>query len=259
MLEVASPLSLRKFAVSPVPTLNKPKLWNRLAPRLVPPVMSHVPPTHGAFIEPLSVVPRPLDVILVVCARPTPGSAKSPSKATAPATPGRRRLSDLAVIPSPPRSLSEISISISFKYRRLPFPPHRVRPLLKNQKPRSEGIPPLNSSGVVELAQPVCSRSRRRRESRHLNVVIPAPRVRSHRCQPSMCSFRHWCLRWCAPTFVLPWVVCLVNLHNQTVFRWPIAARRGDRRETTRSWSLDLLKLHGPVGLHVGFGVPPPP
>ena len=61
ILVVARPVSLKKFAVSPVPTLKRPKLWNRLEPFLVPPVRLCVVPAW------LMLVPRfPLGVIAVV-------------------------------------------------------------------------------------------------------------------------------------------------------------------------------------------------
>ena len=40
-----APVVLLKFAMSPVPTLKSPKLWNRLLPARVPPVMSTVLPS----------------------------------------------------------------------------------------------------------------------------------------------------------------------------------------------------------------------
>ena len=59
---VGNPVLLEKFAVSPVPTLKLPKLWNRLPPLLgrVPPVIVVVVP----LVE--TLVPNPEDVILVV-------------------------------------------------------------------------------------------------------------------------------------------------------------------------------------------------
>src|SRR4029434_4283141 len=53
MFATPAPVVLLKFAMSPVPTLNKPKLWNRLPPARVPPVMSNELPAW------LTAVPRP--------------------------------------------------------------------------------------------------------------------------------------------------------------------------------------------------------
>ena len=39
MFVVAAPVVLLKFAMSPAPTLKRPKLWNRLLPARLPPVM----------------------------------------------------------------------------------------------------------------------------------------------------------------------------------------------------------------------------
>src|SRR6476469_389461 len=58
--------ALQKLPVLPAPTLKKPKLWNRLDPLWVPPVMLHVPPTQGKLPDPFTVLPRPLGVMFVL-------------------------------------------------------------------------------------------------------------------------------------------------------------------------------------------------
>src|SRR5262245_52411357 len=52
MFATPAPVVLLKFAMSPVPTLKRPKLWNRLPPARVPPVIPTVLPTW------LTTVPR---------------------------------------------------------------------------------------------------------------------------------------------------------------------------------------------------------
>src|SRR4029453_7077907 len=64
MFATPAPVVLLKFAMSPVPPLNKPKLWNRLPPARVPPVMSNELP---AWLTRVPRAPAPgVGVIAVV-------------------------------------------------------------------------------------------------------------------------------------------------------------------------------------------------
>src|SRR6266540_4306058 len=70
--------ALQKFAVLSAPTFKDPKLWNRFEPLWVPPVILHVPLTHGSVVDPFTAVPRLLEVMFVATwAYPTDNSTRS--------------------------------------------------------------------------------------------------------------------------------------------------------------------------------------